>query len=73
MDLKMLEILVCPICKGPLEHDRTTQELICSADKLAFPIRDGMPIMLVEQARDLLAPPAAVSTAPEAAGDAPAA
>ena len=49
----MLEILVCPICKGKLEHDRTAHELICSADKLAFPVRDGIPVMLIEQARDL--------------------
>ena len=52
----MLEILVCPICKSPLDHDRTQHELICKADKLAFPIRDGIPIMIVEQARDLLKP-----------------
>jgi uncharacterized protein YbaR (Trm112 family) len=52
----MLEIMVCPICKGPIEHDRQSHELICKADKLAFPIRDGIPVMLVEQARDLLKP-----------------
>jgi uncharacterized protein YbaR (Trm112 family) len=52
----MLEILVCPICKSPLDHDRTHNELICKADKLAFPIRDGIPIMISEQARDLLKP-----------------
>lgn len=56
MDLKMLEILVCPICKGKLEHDRAANELICQADKLAFPVRDGIPVMLIEQARDLHAP-----------------
>ncbi len=50
----MLEILVCPICKSPLDHDRAQQELICKADKLGFPIRDGIPIMIAEQARDLL-------------------
>lgn len=49
----MLEILVCPICKGKLEHDRSANELICHADKLAFPVRDGIPVMLIEQARDL--------------------
>ncbi len=52
----MLEILVCPICKGKLEHDRTAHELICNADKMAFPVRDGIPVMLIEQARDLHAP-----------------
>jgi uncharacterized protein YbaR (Trm112 family) len=57
----MLEILVCPICKSPLDHDRAQQELICKADKLAFPIRDGIPIMIVEQARDLFKP---VTTTP---------
>lgn len=52
----MLEILVCPICKGPLEHDRANNELICAADRLAYPVRDGIPVMLVDQARDLAAP-----------------
>ena len=51
MDTRLLEILVCPLCKGPLEHDRTAQELICHADKLAYPIRDGIPVMLVDEAR----------------------
>ena len=51
MDTRLLEILVCPLCKGPLEHDRTAQELICHADKLAYPIRDGIPVMLVSEAR----------------------
>lgn len=69
MDLKMLEILVCPICKGPLDHDRNRQELICKADRLAFPIRDGMPIMLVEQARDITQAP--VPAEPAGPGDAP--
>ncbi|MGN6653684.1 Trm112 family protein [Trinickia sp.] len=51
MDARLLEILVCPICKGPLTYDRAQQELICHADKLAFPIRDGIPVMLVDEAR----------------------
>ncbi len=51
MDTRLLEILVCPLCKGQLEHDRSAQELICHADKLAFPIRDGIPVMLVDEAR----------------------
>jgi hypothetical protein len=48
--------LVCPLCKGPLEYDKSAQELICNADKLAFPVRDGIPIMWADQARDLNAP-----------------
>ncbi len=59
MDTRLLDILVCPICKGPLVLDKKNQELICNADKLAFPIRDGIPIMWVDQARDLNAAPAA--------------
>lgn len=51
MDARLLEILVCPICKGPLNYDRAQQELICHADKLAYPIRDGIPVMLVDEAR----------------------
>ncbi|MGG1944736.1 hypothetical protein C0Z18_19960 [Trinickia dabaoshanensis] len=51
MDARLLEILVCPICKGPLTYDRGQQELICQADKLAYPIRDGIPVMLVDEAR----------------------
>jgi hypothetical protein len=47
----LLEILVCPICKGPLNYDRAQQELVCPADKLAYPIRDGIPVMLVDEAR----------------------
>lgn len=51
MNAKLLEILVCPICKGKLKHDRAQQELICSIDKLAYPIRDGIAVMLVDEAR----------------------
>ena len=58
MDARLLEILVCPICKGPLSYDRSAQELICNADKLAYPIRDGIPVMWTDQARDLSAPAA---------------
>jgi uncharacterized protein YbaR (Trm112 family) len=46
----LLEILVCPICKGPLRYDRANEELICQADKLAYPIRDGIPVMLIDEA-----------------------
>ena len=53
MDPKLLEILVCPLCKGPLVHLKDRQELVCKADRLAFPIRDGIPVMLEEEARRL--------------------
>jgi hypothetical protein len=57
MDARLFDILVCPICKGPLEYDKPAQELICKADKLAYPIRDGIPIMWADEARDLNATP----------------
>lgn len=53
VDPKLLEILVCPLTKGPLEYDSTRQELISKAAKLAYPIRDGIPIMLADEARKL--------------------
>jgi hypothetical protein len=53
VDPKLLEILVCPLTKGPLEYDAGKQELISRKAKLAFPIRDGIPIMLAEEARRL--------------------
>ena len=53
VDPKLLEILVCPITKGPLEFDASTQELISRSAKLAYPIRDGIPIMLPEEARKI--------------------
>jgi uncharacterized protein YbaR (Trm112 family) len=53
VDPKLLEILVCPITKGPLELDATRQELISRSAKLAYPIRDGIPIMLPEDARKI--------------------
>jgi hypothetical protein len=53
VDRKLLEILVCPITKGPLEFDSGRQELISRGAKLAYPIRDGIPIMLPEEARKL--------------------
>ena len=53
VDPKLLEILVCPLTKGALEYDREKQELISRAAKLAYPIRDGIPIMLPEEARRL--------------------
>lgn len=53
MDNKLLDILVCPICKGPLVYRKAAQELICKADMLAFPIRDDIPVMLEDEARTL--------------------
>ncbi|RCX30667.1 Trm112 family protein [Thioalbus denitrificans] len=53
MDSKLLEILVCPVCKGPLAYDKRAQELICKADRLAYPIRDDIPVMLESEARHL--------------------
>lgn len=53
MDPKLLDILVCPLCKSPLIYKKDQQELICKADRLAFPIRDGIPIMLEDEARKL--------------------
>lgn len=53
MDMKLLDILVCPLCKGPLLYRKNEKELICKADRLAFPIRDGIPIMLEDEARKL--------------------
>jgi uncharacterized protein YbaR (Trm112 family) len=51
VDRKLLEILVCPVTKGPLEYDAAKQELISKRAKLAYPIRDGIPIMLADEAR----------------------
>lgn len=53
MDKKLLDILVCPICKGPLFYKKDAQELICKADRLAYPIRDDIPVMLEDEARAL--------------------
>lgn len=53
MDQKLLEILVCPVTKGPLIFDRARQELISKSARLAYPIRDGIPVMLEEEARRL--------------------
>lgn len=57
METRLLDLLVCPICKGPLDHRRPlqheTQELVCHADRLAFPVRDGIPALLEAEARPL--------------------
>ena len=53
MDPKLLDILVCPLCKGPLLYRKPEAELVCKADKLAYPIRDGIPVMLESEARQV--------------------
>jgi uncharacterized protein YbaR (Trm112 family) len=53
MDARLLEILACPVCKGPLKHFREAQVLVCRTDRLAYPIRDDIPVMLEEEARQL--------------------
>ncbi len=56
MDSHFLKLLVCPLCNSPLRHDQSQQELICQYDKLAYPIRNGIPVMLKEEARSLNQP-----------------
>ncbi len=51
MDKNLLEVIVCPICKSPLVYQKKAQELICKADRMAFPIRAGIPVMLEQEAR----------------------
>ena len=53
VDPKLLEILVCPVTKGPLDYDREHQELLSRSARLAYPIRDGIPVLLEEEARTL--------------------
>ncbi len=53
MDKKLLDILACPLCKGPLKYDKARSELLCVVDHLAYPIRDGIPVMLEDEARQL--------------------
>ncbi|MDP3483830.1 MAG: Trm112 family protein [Sulfuricella sp.] len=53
MDAKLLEILVCPLCKGPLVYKKAEQELVCKPCRLAYPVRDDIPVMLEDEARKL--------------------
>ncbi len=53
MDAKLLQILVCPVTKGPLIYNKTTNELISKAARLAYPVRDGIPVLLEDEARKL--------------------
>lgn len=53
MDSRLLEILVCPVCKGPLDYRKAAGELVCKACRLAYPVKDDIPVMLEEEARQL--------------------
>ena len=53
VDPRLLEILVCPLCKGKLVYRKEANELVCKADRVAFPVKDGIPVMLEEEARKL--------------------
>lgn len=53
MDKRLLDILACPVCKGPLLYRKDAEELICKADRLAYPVRDDIPVMLEDEARRL--------------------
>ena len=55
MDEKLIDILACPVCKGPLQWIRDSGELLCRADRLAYPLRDDIPVMLPDEARRLQA------------------
>jgi len=55
LDKKLLQILVCPVTKAPLDYDETAQELVCKASGLAYPVRDGIPVLLEGEARVLTA------------------
>jgi hypothetical protein len=75
LDHRLINLLVCPVCKGPLEMRRDEAlrplELVCPADRLAFPLRDGIPVMLESEARSLDAAPAPASASAPAAPAAP--
>lgn len=60
MDTRLIQLLVCPVCKGPLQRGEDGHSLVCAADRLAFPIRDGIPVMLENEALSLDAPSAPV-------------
>lgn len=53
MDTRLLELIVCPVTKGPLEYDREKQELVSRSARLAYPVRDGIPVLLEDEARTL--------------------
>ncbi len=53
MDMQLLDLLVCPVTKGPLKFDKDKQELVSTSSRLAYPIRDGIPVMLEDEAREI--------------------
>jgi uncharacterized protein YbaR (Trm112 family) len=53
MDARLLEILVCPVCKGPLDYRKSAAELVCKGCRLAYPVKDDIPVMLEDEARTL--------------------
>ena len=53
MDKKLLDLLACPVCKGVLVYRKEPEELVCRGDRLAYPVRDGIPVMLVDEAREV--------------------
>lgn len=53
MDMQLLDILVCPVTKGPLKFDKNSQELVSTSARLAYPVRDGIPVMLEDEAREI--------------------
>lgn len=53
MDKKLLDLLACPVCKGSLVYRKEPEELVCRGDRLAYPVRDGIPVMLVDDAREI--------------------
>lgn len=55
MDARLLEILVCPVCKGPLDYRKSVAELVCKGCRLAYPVKDDIPVMLEDEARTLAA------------------
>ena len=61
MSERLTDILACPVCKGPLAWQREAQEYVCRADRLAYPVRDGIPVMLPEEARRLAADDSALA------------
>jgi uncharacterized protein YbaR (Trm112 family) len=64
VDKNLLDILVCPVSKAPLQYDAQAQELICKASNLAYPIQDGIPVMLEEEARPLTGEPSEPASRP---------
>jgi hypothetical protein len=69
MDTRLIELLVCPVCKGPLLRSEDGHALVCNADRLAFPIRDGIPVMLENEAVSLDAPSPVSASGPDTSAD----